>query len=95
MSDTFQLRIALKDRPCTRRGILSTVSSIFDPLGFIAPVLLEGKCILQDLCRNGVDWDDSIIPGVIRTRWERCKTDCMFFSTFRFPDTSNLMTSEQ
>ncbi|KAK2552458.1 hypothetical protein P5673_026545 [Acropora cervicornis] len=37
-------------------------NSIFDPLGFIAPVLLEGKCILQDLCRNGVDWDDSIIP---------------------------------
>jgi len=47
-SDTFQFRITLKDRPCTRRGILSTVSSIYDPLGFIAPVLLEGKSILQD-----------------------------------------------
>lgn len=54
-SDTFQFRIMLKDRPCTRRGILSTVSSIFNPLGFVAPVLLEGKSILQDLCRDGVD----------------------------------------
>ena len=33
--------------PCTRRGILSTASSIFDPLGFIALLLLEGKSILQ------------------------------------------------
>ena len=51
-SDAFKFTISLKDRPCTRRGILSTMSSIFDPLGFLAPVLLEGKTILQELCRN-------------------------------------------
>ena len=45
-SDTFQFRIALKDRPCTRGRILSTDISIFDPVGFIAPVLLEKKSIL-------------------------------------------------
>ena len=32
-SDSFQFRITLKDRPFTRRRILSTVSSIYD-LGF-------------------------------------------------------------
>ncbi|XP_045215794.2 uncharacterized protein LOC123566038 [Mercenaria mercenaria] len=40
-SDTLQFRIALNDRPLTRRGILSTISSIYDPLGLIAPVLLK------------------------------------------------------
>ena len=84
-SDTFQFRIALKDRPCTRRGILSTVSSIFDPLGFIAPVLLEGKSILQDLCRNGVDWDDPIIPEGIRARWERWRTELHVLQQFSIP----------
>lgn len=72
-SDTFQFSIALKDRPCTRRGILSTVSSIFDPLGFVAPVLLEGKAILQELCRNSVGWDDPVSTE-IQTQWLKWKS---------------------
>ena len=31
--DSFKFRIILKDRPLTRRGILATVCSIYDPLG--------------------------------------------------------------
>ena len=49
-SDSFKLRIILHLKPCTRRGILSTISSIYDPLGFAAPFLLTGRQILQDLC---------------------------------------------
>ena len=54
-SDSFQFHLVLQERPCTRRGILSSVSSTFDPLGFIDPLVLEGKSILQDLCRHEVD----------------------------------------
>ena len=57
-SDTFQFRIALKDRPMTRRGILSSVSSIYDPLGFAAPFLLRGKRILQLICKEAIDCDN-------------------------------------
>ncbi|XP_022777858.1 uncharacterized protein LOC111319323 [Stylophora pistillata] len=74
----------LKDRPCTRRGILSTISSIFDPLGFAAPILLEGKSILQDLCRKGVDWDDPI-PDVIRSRWEKWRAELPILQRFSIP----------
>ncbi|XP_067023847.1 uncharacterized protein [Acropora muricata] len=52
--ETFKFIISSKDRPCTRRGILSEVSTIFNPLGFVAPVLLEGKAILQELCHQNV-----------------------------------------
>lgn len=44
-SDSFHFSIVLQDKPFTRRGIPSTVSSIFDPLGFVAPLLLDGKSI--------------------------------------------------
>ncbi|CAM1291425.1 Uncharacterised protein r2_g46 [Pycnogonum litorale] len=54
--DRFQFKVSLQDRPCTRRGILATISSIYDPLGFLAPYMLTGKLILQSLCKEGADW---------------------------------------
>ena len=68
-SDTFQFRIVLHDKPLTRRGILSTVSSIYDPLGFIAPVILMGKQILQRMCKDNIGWDE-FIPEDLRMKWE-------------------------
>ncbi len=60
-TDQFQINIVMKDKPITRRGIHSSVTSLYDPLGFVAPVILQAKEILQDLCRNGgVDWDKEI-----------------------------------
>ena len=63
-SDAFKFRMVMEDRPLTRRGILSTVSSVYDLLGFLAPLLLVGKGLLQDLCRGKVAWDDPIPENV-------------------------------
>lgn len=73
-SDTFRFRVCLKDQPATRRGILSTVASLFDPLGFVAPFLLTGKRVLQEMCRHGTGWDDPL-PSELQPVWERWKND--------------------
>ena len=35
-------------------------SSVYDPLGLVAPVVLTAKKLLQDLCKNKIGWDDPI-----------------------------------
>ncbi|XP_056611900.1 uncharacterized protein LOC130428076 [Triplophysa dalaica] len=68
-SDKFQFKVRVKDHPFTRRGVLSTVASIFDPLGFVAPIILKGKQILQRMCQDKVGWDEQL-PDDLRPRWE-------------------------
>ena len=70
--DSFQFRIVLKDRPPTRRGILSTVYSLFDPLGLLSPVILVGRQILQDICKEQYDWDSPLPENIIK-RWNQWK----------------------
>ena len=65
----FGFTIAIKDKPVTRRGILSLVSSVYDPLGFAAPFILIAKEILQNLCRMNLCWEDPIPEDHLR-RWE-------------------------
>ena len=68
-SDEFQFRVVVKQNPLTRRGVLSTVASIFDPLGFVAPFILAGKGIVQQMCRDKLSWDDTL-PDDLRPLWE-------------------------
>ena len=74
-SDTFKFHITVKDKPVTRRGILSVVSSIYDPLGFAAPFTLTAKRLLQDLCKEEkLGWDDEL-PDAYRMRWEKWRNE--------------------
>ena len=82
--DSFGFSIVLKDQPLTRRGVLSTVASIYDPLGFLAPLVLKAKKILQEVCEKGVSWD-SLLPDELRPRWEQWKADLLKLQNLRIP----------
>ncbi|XP_062557815.1 uncharacterized protein LOC134222672 [Armigeres subalbatus] len=44
----------------TKRMVLSIVMAQFDPAGFLAPVTILGKMLVQDLWRTGCQWDDAV-----------------------------------
>jgi DNA-binding transcriptional MerR regulator len=44
----------------TKRGLLSLVSTLYDPLGWHLPVTMELRMKMQELWRLEYDWDDSI-----------------------------------
>ena len=67
--DVFRFHFQDKENPVTRRGILSAVSAIFDPLGFWAPVTLSAKILVQKLCAASLGWDEAI-PPALTGEWE-------------------------
>lgn len=73
-TDTFNFKIVAKEKPLTRRGILSTTSSVYDPLGLVAPAILPAKKLLQDLCRQNIGWDEEIGEGE-QVRWTKWLSD--------------------
>lgn len=52
----------------TKRGILSEIAKIFDPIGLLGPTILYAKRIMQDLWRSGLQWDESV-SQTIHTEW--------------------------
>ncbi|XP_068205571.1 uncharacterized protein [Palaemon carinicauda] len=56
-TDELGVRAELVSVPRTKQDLLSAIDSIYDPLGILAPVLIEGKVIMQDLCQLKITWD--------------------------------------
>ena len=69
-----RLANASQNNPVTRRGILSMVYSLFDPLGFIAPYTMKAKLLLQMLSRKKIGWDDALEENE-RDQWKRWLDD--------------------
>ena len=55
----------------TKRLMLSQVSSMYDPLGLIAPIVHKGKMLFQEATRIKLDWDDSL-PSYLAENWLNC-----------------------
>lgn len=71
-SFTFQICDVMK--PYTRRGVLSTLNSLFDPLGFISPIVVQGRIIMIDLMLGTTDWDEPLSSNV-KEKWsEFCQS---------------------
>ena len=69
--DYLGFKTQAMSKPFTKRGLLSMLSSIYDPLGMASPFILGARCIVQDLCRGKLGWDEKIGPSYEEqwTRW--------------------------
>ena len=69
------------EQPENRKGVLSSISTVYDPLGFASPLLLPGREINQALCKLKFSWNDSL-PEELCHRWNNWKEDLMSLQGF-------------
>ena len=61
-------KVVTTDAPPTRRSILSHVSSMYDPLGLIIPIVIRGRLLFQEATRLRLGWDDPVPPS-LKSKW--------------------------
>ncbi|XP_062713663.1 uncharacterized protein LOC134290521 [Aedes albopictus] len=67
--DYFRFNVApLDEKVPTKRSVLSAVGLLFDPCGYLGPVITTAKMLMQDLWRLKLKWDDEL-PEEPRKMW--------------------------
>ena len=64
------IKVVIPGHPWTRRGLLSVLASVYDPLGVVGPSTLPSKLLLQRLPKKSFGWD-SVIPDEGRLSWKK------------------------
>jgi len=54
----------------TKRNVVSLIGQIYDPLGFLSPITVAFKILMQEVCKLRVAWDQPLV-GEPLLRWER------------------------
>ena len=73
--DSLKLKNAsLNCNASTKRQILSSLASVFDPIGIFAPVLLQGKLLIREMCQRMIDWDLELDSETLSKWGKLCKT---------------------
>lgn len=68
----------------TKREVLKVIMSVFDPLGFLSNLMIQGKIILQDIWRSHIGWDDDVID-IINEKWKIWLRSVRKISEFSLP----------
>ncbi|XP_043064457.1 uncharacterized protein LOC122320328 [Drosophila ficusphila] len=83
--DVLSYKASLSTEPdATKRQVLSDVSRIFDPLGILAPVVVQFKILFQELWLLDLDWD-SKLPPKLAEWWQTCRDDINYITNLRIP----------
>ena len=60
--------------PVTKRSILQGASKLYDPLGWLTPITIRARVLMQELWKKQVTWDDPLDHDIQR-RWYQVASD--------------------
>ena len=81
---TFQVEIPETKGNLTKRGVLSSIATLFDPLQFLAPFTVRAKILMQEIWMAGIGWDDEL-PSQLLTKWQQWNSELLELSQFTIP----------
>lgn len=84
-TDQRSYKVTLKpNERLTKRTALSQIASLFDPLGFLAPIIMRAKLFMQRLWLGQFGWDDPL-PNELLPEWQAIQTSLLLCAKIRIP----------
>nr|CAI5838888.1 unnamed protein product [Callosobruchus analis] len=86
-NDLIQYRVdfeILSNCRITKRGVLSTICQIFDPLGLVSCIIIVAKLMIQQMWIRKLEWDDEL-PNDLRDNWIRFREDLKCITELSIP----------
>ena len=82
MANWDTLEVHMKEKPFTRQGMLSSLSSVYDPHRLAAPFMLDRKGVIQSLSHQNLDWDEQI-PDSRGRQWVAWKANLLILEDIK------------
>lgn len=80
----FIVKPSVKPSKFTKRTLLSDVAKLFDPIGLLAPVVINAKILFQSLWLKGLSWDEQL-PEDIVTEWLNLRSKLCEVTDIKIP----------
>ncbi|XP_065356268.1 uncharacterized protein LOC135950663 [Calliphora vicina] len=86
MSDSFSYKMEeiCIGNTVTKRQILSCVAKFFDPAGWLTPIIIQAKILLQELWQDGVEWDESVKSHIF-IKWNIFIENAQYIEEIKIP----------
>ena len=68
----------------TKRSVLSLIARLFDPLGWLSPVVITAKIFLQTLWLDKLPWDENV-PPALRSIWSEYSAQLPMLNEIEIP----------
>lgn len=81
---SLDVSLPIDEIPKTKRQLTSEIASLYDPLGYICPVVIGARHILQRLWNEKLDWDE-VAPKKYIDAWLKIRNELKFIEDLRIP----------
>lgn len=82
-TDHFFIKVKMNSvQSITKRKATSDLARLFDPLKFLAPIVVRAKMFIQQIWQFKVDWDEPL-PEDLHATWTKFRNDLDSINNFK------------
>lgn len=70
--------------PIAKRTVTSAIAKIYDPVGYLAPIVIPAKSFIQETWKSSTKWDDELSDN-FQNRWVTFYNDLRAINNVKIP----------